>query len=361
MTQDKTPSSARAARIREGDTAPLRSLLLVLAAAALFAAPFLPLWRITLDAPQYPEGMGMLIWAHTLTGEKPHDLAIINQLNHYIGMQPIVATSIPELKIMRPLIFMFGLLCLFTAMRPGRWPVTLLLASLAAAGITGLVDFWLWEYDYGHNLDSTAAIKVPGASYQPPLIGKATLLNFVSTSWPAAGGLLLFLAGLLIAVAALLAWRRHRPPETRPPGSGRNGYMTIALLVVMLAACNREPAPIFWGDDACHHCRMTLMEQGFAAQRITRTGKVLKFDAIECLLADIQSSRLTDDENVFVSDRSLPGSPLFAAQSALYLSSERIQSPMGGGLAAFASRDSARAFQARLGGDLMTWEDLRGR
>jgi copper chaperone NosL len=57
-----------------------QSLLLGLAGAALFASITLPIWRITLDAPQYPEGMGMLIWASTLTGEKPHDLTIINQL-----------------------------------------------------------------------------------------------------------------------------------------------------------------------------------------------------------------------------------------------------------------------------------------
>lgn len=357
-TRNKVSPPKLMETFREGETTLLRSLLLILAAAALFAAPSLPLWRITLDAPQYPEGMGMLIWAHTLTGENPHDLAIINQLNHYIGMQPIVAESIPELKVMRPLIFAFGVLCLLAAVRPHRWPVTMLLVMMAAAGTAGLVDFWLWEYDYGHNLDPTAAIKVPGASYQPPLIGSARLLNFVSTSWPASGGLLLILAGVFIAAAAALAWWSARKGRGRHSPRRSARFIPLSLVTVSLIACGGDPAPIYWGEDACHHCRMTLVEKGFAAQRLTSTGKVHKFDAIECLLADARKSPHGSDGKIFVSDRSLPENPLIMASAAFYLHGERVPSPMGGGLAAFASRDSARAFQERMGGDILTWPEL---
>jgi len=45
-------------------------------------------------------------------------------------------------------------------------------------GIIAMVDFWRWEYDYGHDLDPNAAIIVPGMAYQPPLIGFKQLLNF---------------------------------------------------------------------------------------------------------------------------------------------------------------------------------------
>lgn len=360
LNANKTPSLKFTVRLREGETVPLRSLLLILAAVALFAAPFLPLWRITLDAPQYPEGMGMLIWAHTLTGESQHDLAIINQLNHYIGMQPIVAESIPELKLMRPLIFTFAILSLLAALRPRRWPVTILLVMLTAAGTAGLVDFWLWEYDYGHNLDPTAAIKIPGASYQPPLIGSAKLLNFVSTSWPASGGFLLLLAGALIAAAAILAWWPLGKNSDRPSSRRRARFIPLSLIAAALVACKGDPAPIYWGEDVCHHCRMTLVEKGFAAQRVTPTGKSLKFDAIECLLTDIGESPLTQKERVFVSDKSRPDHPLLSANEAVFLSGESVASPMGGGLAAFASRDSALAYQVRLGGILLTWPELVG-
>ena len=63
--------------------------------------------------------------------------------------------------------------------------------------IVVLYDYYIWGYDYGHNLNPHAAIKVPGMSYQPPLIGSKKLLNFTSTSWPAAGGIVIGISILL--------------------------------------------------------------------------------------------------------------------------------------------------------------------
>jgi len=75
-------------------------IILGFASLLLVVMYVFPIWKITLDAPQYPEGLGMYIWIDTVTGEKPHDLANINGLNHYIGMKTIEPDTIPELKIM---------------------------------------------------------------------------------------------------------------------------------------------------------------------------------------------------------------------------------------------------------------------
>jgi hypothetical protein len=73
------------------------------------------------------------------------------------------------------------------------------------------VDFWRWEYDYGHNLDfEHAIIKVPGMTYQPPLIGSKQLLNFTASSWPSLGGIAVGMAFLLGAVALWLTLRARR-------------------------------------------------------------------------------------------------------------------------------------------------------
>ncbi len=69
----------------------------------LIGGYFLPIWEISLDAPQYPEGLGMTIWINTIKG----DLQTINGLNHYIGMKTIQPDSIKELKIMP---YLLGLL-----------------------------------------------------------------------------------------------------------------------------------------------------------------------------------------------------------------------------------------------------------
>jgi copper chaperone NosL len=55
---------------------------------------------------------------------------------------------------------------------------------MVVLGIAGLIDFYMWGYDYGHNLNPRAPIKVPGMSYQPPLIGCKQLLNINACSWP---------------------------------------------------------------------------------------------------------------------------------------------------------------------------------
>jgi len=194
---------------------------LALAAAALLlgVAYVAPLWHIGLDAPQYPEGLGMYIWIDTITGQKPNDLQSINGLNHYIGMKEIVPTSIPELRLM-PWIIGILIVSGLAGAAAGRrswlysWTV-----AFALVGVAGLVDFWYWGYNYGHDLDPTAAIKIPGFSYQPPLIGTKQLLNFTAHSWPAAGGWAIVMALVIAATVCAIEFRRIRVRQALRPAA----------------------------------------------------------------------------------------------------------------------------------------------
>lgn len=190
--------------------------LIALSAALLAVALLFPLWSVSLIAPQYPEGLGMYIWAHTVAGVGPNDLQNINGLNHYIGMQTIVPESIPELRIMRPGVLAMSALGLLVAALGRRRLLQTWAFALVAAALVGLADFWKWEYDYGHNLDlEHAPIKVPGMSYQPPLIGSKQLLNFTATSLPATGGVLAIAAVVLAAGAAVLGGGATQPTPSR--------------------------------------------------------------------------------------------------------------------------------------------------
>ena len=189
------------------------------ASMALLAVFVTPLWRIDLIAPQYPEGIGLRIWIDKITGFKPNDLNSLNGLNHYIGMRAIVPESIPELHLMPQLLagaIVAGLLVALI----GRRPVLYVWAALFTLGaVAGLAVFWKWGYEYGHELDPHAAIKVPGMSYQPPLIGSKELLNFHATSWPALGGWMAILAVGAVVTVAVLEWRRAKlraPAATVP-------------------------------------------------------------------------------------------------------------------------------------------------
>jgi len=183
-------------------------IIIGIASLILILTYVFPLWKIQLMAPQYPEGLGLKIWINTIDGQNKGDLAKVNNLNHYIGMKEIVPDAIPELKIMPYLIgfmILFGLIISLTGKRflLISWVVLFILLMVA-----GLVDFYLWGYDYGHNLNPDAAIKIPGMTYQPPLIGSKKLLNFRAISLPDIGGWIIFLSILLGAIVMVYGFSK---------------------------------------------------------------------------------------------------------------------------------------------------------
>ncbi|WP_332032159.1 hypothetical protein, partial [Kaistella sp.] len=162
----------------------LTRVLLIVCGIALIVSIFVPLWSIYLEAPQYPEGLAMYLWASKITGE----YEIINGLNHYIGMKTIHPEDFWEFTVLPYALSFFALLCFLTAWLNKKTWLYITAVLFMIFGIAFMVDFWLWEYDYGHNLDPNAAIVVPGMSYQPPLIGFKQLLNFGAYSYPNIGG-----------------------------------------------------------------------------------------------------------------------------------------------------------------------------
>jgi copper chaperone NosL len=165
-----------------------------------------PFWKITLVAPQYPEGLEMFIYPNGVKGQ----VELINGLNHYIGMQSIVNDDFPEFKVLP---YWLGLLVLIgvatSVINKLRW-LWIWVGGLLATGIIGIVDFWRWEYNYGHHLDPHAAIKIPGITYQPPLFGYKQLLNFVAGSFPALGGYMIIIPGILLLSVAVLEQRNQK-------------------------------------------------------------------------------------------------------------------------------------------------------
>ena len=167
-----------------------------------------PLWRITLTAPQYPDGISLFIWINQITGDTPSTLQNINILNHYVGMKYIVPESIPELVYFPYItvgVVLLGLVA-FMINNPKLFLVWAIIFTIL--GMLGIYDFYLWEYDYGHNLSDTAPIKIPGQAYQPPLIGSKMLLNFKADSYPALGGISMGVSMILGYISFLMGRKR---------------------------------------------------------------------------------------------------------------------------------------------------------
>ncbi|HEX2717687.1 MAG TPA: nitrous oxide reductase family maturation protein NosD [Gemmatimonadaceae bacterium] len=324
--------------------------LIALAALLALGAFALPLWRIELIAPQYPEGLGMLIRLDTITGIKPNDLNSINGLNHYIGMRAIDPAAIPVLDVMPWVVGALAAAGLLVAAIGSRALLWAWLVTFALAGAAGLAEFWRWGYDYGHNLAPDAAIKVPGMSYQPPLLGTKQLLNFTAASWPSWGGILLgvaFAVGLGVAVAPLIARRR------------RAAAAVALAATAATAACRGVPRAIAYGEDGCDYCRMEITDPRYGAEVVMKTGKAHTFDSIECMAGFVATLRDSSEiESLWVSDYQRPGR-LLALREARLLRATQPGSPMGGGIVAIAIDADSADLAARLGAHTVAWQDVR--
>lgn len=295
------------------------SRLLTLVAALLLGSLYVtPIWSIRLLAPQYPEGLGMLIRLSTIEGVKENDLRNINALNHYIGMRPIDASAIPELRYMPVIVAVLIAAGVLVALVGRRRLLAAWVAAFAVLGAAGMYDFWRWGYDYGHNLDvENAIITVPGMSYQPPLIGTKQLLNFTATSLPDVGGVLAGVAFGVAVAALVLSYRRQRAAVP----------VSTVLLAASLA-CAADPRLIRVGADVCAECRMLVSDPRFGAQVVTRTGKVLTFDSIDCLQKSVARLPEGDVREVWVVDANRAPA-LIRSGDARYVEDGALNPPMG--------------------------------
>jgi len=169
-------------------------ILLFIIAGLFIGSLFVPMWQIDLDAPQYPEGLVLKLHANKIGG----DVEIINGLNHYIGMATLHTENFIEFKILPYIVGAFSLISILLIFINNRKFVLAFFATFVLFVILAGLDFYRWNYEYGHNLDPNAAIKVPGMAYQPPLIGYKQLLNFGAYSIPDIGGWMLIGAGVML-------------------------------------------------------------------------------------------------------------------------------------------------------------------
>lgn len=186
--------------------------IMLLSLIMLLGVFLFPLWRIILEAAQFPGGLQLNIWINKFSGADGSDYIIqnINILNHYIGMQYIEPDSIPELKYFPYVIYTMLGLGVITIFINKAWGYFSWTSIMVVLGTLGIYDFYLWMYDYGHNLDPKAPIKVPGMTYMPPIFGEKDLLNFYVKSYPHWGTIFLTLSILAAAVAFLISRKQSR-------------------------------------------------------------------------------------------------------------------------------------------------------
>ena len=138
----------------------------------------------------------------------------------------------------------------------------------------------------------------------------------------------------------------------------KNYHPIFLILLLLLASCAIEPQPINYGKDACHFCKMNIVDSQHAAQFVTEKGKCYKFDAIECMLNQMKEFDEAPIALHLITDYSTPGE-LTDATKCTYLISEAIPSPMGAFLSGFSSQEKAISTHTEVGGELLDWKQLK--
>lgn len=158
---------------------------LIIAAGLLVSSIFFPWWGMKFYAPQYPEGLDIIVYPHTLAG----DLDIVNGLNHYIGMAEFSNESFPELPLMPYLVGGLALILLIIGLLRKKKLLYIGIGLFAFGGILGIYDMKRWLTKFGTELDPKAPIEL--APFVPPIIGENTIANFVTNSYFTTGAFIL--------------------------------------------------------------------------------------------------------------------------------------------------------------------------
>jgi copper chaperone NosL len=135
--------------------------------------------------------------------------------------------------------------------------------------------------------------------------------------------------------------------------------LAAALVGVAAVACSSPgPQPIAFGRAACAHCHMTIVDERFAAELVTRTGKVYAFDDAGCLAAFAVNGPVGPErvQSAWVTDFRQPGT-LIPATDAVFLRTDSVRTPMASNLLA-VPRAAGDSLQAVLGGTLLDWSQV---
>ncbi|WP_331280300.1 hypothetical protein [Bacillus sp. UNC438CL73TsuS30] len=172
----------------------MSSLLIALAAVLFVCSIFFPWWKMVFWAPQYPEGLNIIVYPNKLDGQ----LDIVNGLNHYIGMRNFSEKNFPELSYLSYLVWGLAAITLLTAILRKKIVLYILIGVIVIGGILGVLDLHNALHDFGTNLSPHAPIKI--APFVPPIIGKNQVANFITHSLLGPGTYFLLAAFVLLLI-----------------------------------------------------------------------------------------------------------------------------------------------------------------
>jgi copper chaperone NosL len=172
---------------------------------------------------------------------------------------------------------------------------------------------------------------------------------------------------MVVSAAAFLvvAWEWWK---NRKKGAGSGGKKSMAtnlaappaiFLMLFASACSTEPQPINFGKDNCDFCKMTLMDNHYGAELVTKKGKVYKFDDLNCFVGFEKEGSVPADQIAgrFAVDYQGNGQ-LIPLESAFFLYSDKLSTPMASGVAVFADEAGRDQVFQQAGGEKKNWQQV---
>jgi hypothetical protein len=184
----------------------LPNIFMGLAVICLIASIFLPYWTMTLEAPQYPDGLEIQVYVNKVVG----DTAELQGLNHYIGMRSLEEAG--QLERSLSFLAITGIALLVIAATFLHNPCAAILSLPAAlTPIVFLADLYYWLRNFGLNLDPRAPLSSSVDPFVPVILGEGKVAQFKTAAWVAEGWYLALAASVLIVAGLYFHRRAYKP------------------------------------------------------------------------------------------------------------------------------------------------------
>lgn len=141
----------------------------------------------------------------------------------------------------------------------------------------------------------------------------------------------------------------------------KNTYYFFLLISFIQFGCSSGPEQIKLNFDSCYYCEMVISDERFPAQIVTTTGKVYKFDAVECMIGAVEENEIDKNkiDKMYITNFELNNHWL-EANNSYYMISNNIKSPMGVNAKAFATKADADKAAKLNEGNVFSWIELKG-
>lgn len=136
-------------------------------------------------------------------------------------------------------------------------------------------------------------------------------------------------------------------------------FVLFSFFTFFLISCSKEPKPINFGHDDCDYCKMTISDNRFGAEVVTKQGRIYKFDDLHCVKGFLED-QIVPEENIYsvwLVDFTGNGE-LINTNNCFLVKNDELKSPMGANIAAFKSEKDLKDYQSEFSGTELKWEDF---